>query len=90
MSHPEGYKYFQVDMHILIFHVSKLGHALACHGHWDIAIIEARDENLIVLLIMLGFYVPPTIIRRRDLGFKSHTKYHGEVRDRTHDHFLTR
>ena len=33
VSHPEGYEYFQVGMHMLIFHVSKLGHALACLGH---------------------------------------------------------
>ena len=34
------------------------------------------NRNLIVYVVVLGIYVPPTamVIRRRDLGLKSHLK----------------
>ena len=46
-----------------------------------VIILNADDLNLIfmnimIVVVVLGFYVPPTakVIRRRDLGLKSHPK----------------
>ena len=34
------------------------------------------QRNVVVVVVVLGFYVPPTakVVRRRDLGLKSHRK----------------
>ena len=36
----------------------------------------AVDDQVVVVVVVLGFYVPPTakVIRRRDLGLESHPK----------------